>query len=202
MLRTSGSWPSLSLFIFIFPLPFHPVLVHQVQLDSNLKEMEKMKSSISKRSCKDRNETLGGVGHSPFLEDSSSVLRNVFIFIYKQHSDYQPPQIQASNSLPWSQWLYLHESLKKGKSSAVSSKFSCAGRWVGDSVTGWCLRLCCIFHSRAGGLLTLTSHSSMATSFPKYRKSLVTADIRGSCSQSAPTTSSAFKPCRFYNIAN
>lgn len=113
-----------------------------------------------------------------------------------------PPQIQASNSLPWSQWLYLHESLKKGKSSAVSSKFSCAGRWVGDSVTGWCLRLCCIFHSRAGGLLTLTSHSSMATSFPKYRKSLVTADIRGSCSQSAPTTSSAFKPCRFYNIAN
>jgi len=56
------------------------VPVHQVQLVLNVKEMGKMENSISKRSCKHRNEELGGVDHYPFLDDPSSVLRNVFIF--------------------------------------------------------------------------------------------------------------------------
>lgn len=81
MLRTSGSWLSLSLLIFIFPLPFYPMLVDHMQLVSNLKEMEKMENSISKRSCKHGNEKLGGVDHSPLLDDPFSVLGNVFIFI-------------------------------------------------------------------------------------------------------------------------
>lgn len=105
-----------------------------------------------------------------------------------------PPLIQAWSSLPWSQWLYLHESLKKGRVllSPASSPVQ-GGGW--ETVTGWSSRLCHIFHSRAVGLLSVTSHSSMVTSFSKYRKNLVRADLRRSCSHSAPTT------VQIYNIA-
>lgn len=53
---------------------------HQVQLVFNAKEMEIMENSISTSSSKHRNEKLGGVGHSPLLDDPSSTLKSVFVF--------------------------------------------------------------------------------------------------------------------------